>query len=75
MFVLTCDGIYKDTAEWLNGLKPADIYSNLDHYGRLGVDALSMATPSGYRSCRLLRGVIEFLTIKEVQRLSGITMI
>jgi hypothetical protein len=45
MFVLTCDGIYKETADWLDGLKPADIFVNLDHYGRLGVDALMMATP------------------------------
>jgi hypothetical protein len=44
-FSLTADGIYSKTERWLNGLKITDFYADLDHYGRLGVDALARATP------------------------------
>jgi hypothetical protein len=44
-FVLTADGIYSKTERWLRGLHVNDLYADLDHYGRLGVDALAMATP------------------------------
>lgn len=38
-------GDFNKTTTYLKGLLHRDHYSDLDHYGRLGVDALSRATP------------------------------
>jgi hypothetical protein len=45
MIELTCDGEFTLTEKYLKSLQNNDISSDLDHYGRLGLDALASATP------------------------------
>lgn len=45
MVGITNSGDFKKTNNFLSRLLHGDIYSNLDRYGRVGVDALSRATP------------------------------
>lgn len=39
-------GDFKRTGNWLDRITKADIFRSLDKYGRMGVDALSRATPA-----------------------------
>ena len=45
MINVKAQGDYKDTLSWLTGLSEGDAFSDLDRYGRIGVEALSLATP------------------------------
>lgn len=45
MFGITSRGDHKKTNDYLKKLHNKDIFSDLDSYGQLGVDALSRATP------------------------------
>lgn len=45
MIKITSSGDFKKTLDFLDRLKRRDIYRDLDRYGRMGVDALSRATP------------------------------
>lgn len=45
MINVTDSGDYKRTREYLNRLLKGDMFSNLDEYGKMGVDALSSHTP------------------------------
>lgn len=45
MIEITQKGSFKNTEEYLNRMKKADQYLTLSHYGNLGVNALSNATP------------------------------
>lgn len=42
---LTSTGSYAKTEAWLTSLQGQTIFSDLDKYGKMGVDALSKATP------------------------------
>jgi len=45
MIKITGSGDFKKTTEFLDRLKRREIYRDMDRYGRMGVDALSRATP------------------------------
>lgn len=45
MITFTVKGDWSDTSKWLQKMKDLDIINMLDEYGRLGVQALSAATP------------------------------
>lgn len=45
MIVVKHKGDFEKTTKFLNGVKKADFKSILSSYGRMGVDALSRATP------------------------------
>lgn len=45
MFKFTSSGNYNKTRNFLEGLLKGDIFSDLDRYGEMGVNALSQATP------------------------------
>lgn len=45
MFHIESIGNYDKTLSFLEFLRSGDLYSNLDYYGRIGVDALAAATP------------------------------
>lgn len=45
MVHLICPGSYKKTESYLENLQGNKFYVDFDHYGRMGVDALSSATP------------------------------
>lgn len=45
MISLTSRGDLKKTEDFLKGLRNRKAYVNLDKYGKMGVDALSKATP------------------------------
>ena len=45
MIRVTSVGSFDKTTKFLELLKSDDLYSRLDHYGRIGVDLLSSATP------------------------------
>lgn len=45
MIYATSSGSFKKTESFLDFLKSDKMFTNLDHYGRVGVDALSSATP------------------------------
>lgn len=45
MIGITSKGDFANTKAWLNRLSKGDIYSDLDRYGRMGVDALARSTP------------------------------
>ena len=45
MISLKSTGDFKKTDRFLNRVKSGDIFSRLSQYGRMGVDALSSATP------------------------------
>lgn len=45
MITIKSSGSYKNTYDFLNRIIQGSIFSDLDHYGRVGVDALSNATP------------------------------
>lgn len=45
MIRISSSGAFKSTTDFLNRVRGGQIYSDLDHYGRLGVQALSSATP------------------------------
>jgi len=45
MIEITSKGDYKSTREFLNKMLNGDIFSDLDRYGQIGVDALASATP------------------------------
>ncbi len=45
MIGITSNGDFNNTRNFLNRLLKGDIFSGLDRYGRIGVDALSKATP------------------------------
>lgn len=44
-FSLETSGTWQNTESWLKRMSKADIYKTLDKYGKMGVDALSKATP------------------------------
>lgn len=46
MISATSKGSFDKTVKFLEGLKNQEIFSNLERYGRVGVNALSSATPS-----------------------------
>lgn len=45
MISITSKGDYKKTTDFLKRILQGDIYSDLNRYGQMGVDALSNATP------------------------------
>lgn len=45
MIRITSSGDFKKTTDFLDRLRRREIYRDLDRYGRMGVDALSRATP------------------------------
>lgn len=45
MISATSSGTFKNTLNFLEGLKTQKMFANLERYGRVGVDALSRATP------------------------------
>lgn len=45
MFRATSSGSFEKTLKFLNRIQPDNLFANLDRYGRMGVDALSSATP------------------------------
>lgn len=45
MFSITSKGNFSKTRKFFDSIKRGDIYSDLDRYGREGVEALSRATP------------------------------
>lgn len=45
MIGVTSTGDFNKTTKFLEGLAPEKLFHNLEHYGRMGVDALSRATP------------------------------
>ena len=45
MIRATSSGSFKNTESFLTTMKSGKIFKRLDHYGRVGVDALSSATP------------------------------
>ena len=45
MFAVNTSGSYKNTLAFLKKVSNKGIFSDLDRYGRMGVDALSKATP------------------------------
>lgn len=45
MIEVKSDGDFKKTTDFLNRLLKGDIFAGLERYGRVGVDALSSATP------------------------------
>jgi hypothetical protein len=45
MLRITSSGSFEQTTKFLKGLQKGKMFSNLDRYGRQGVDALSSATP------------------------------
>lgn len=45
MISLSSKGSFKKTLDFLNAMQRGDIFSELDRYGRMGVDALASATP------------------------------
>jgi hypothetical protein len=45
MIELTCDGEFTITEKYLKSLQNDNIDADLDHYGRIGLDALVNATP------------------------------
>lgn len=45
MFSVTTSGDSKRTMQWLDRLRRGDIYSDLNRYGQMGVEALRRATP------------------------------
>lgn len=45
MIRITNRGDFKNTKSFFEKFLRGDIYADLDHYGRIGVDALSRATP------------------------------
>lgn len=45
MFAFSSSGDFKNTEKFLKKMTDGDLYSNLDRYGRKGVDALAKATP------------------------------
>lgn len=45
MAILRTDGDFKKTYKFLKFLEDGEMYGGLDHYGRMGVDALSRSTP------------------------------
>lgn len=45
MFRATSTGSFDKTVSFLNKLKSGKMFDNLNRYGRVGVDALSRATP------------------------------
>jgi hypothetical protein len=45
IFNIASTGDFKKTERFLKYLESGDMYNDLDHYGRMGVDALSRATP------------------------------
>ncbi len=45
MLGFTTSGSFKNTEDFLKRMSDDSIFSNLDHYGQQGVDALSNATP------------------------------
>lgn len=45
MIGIESSGDYQKTTQFLNRLLEQDIFSDLDYYGRMGVDALARATP------------------------------
>lgn len=46
MIEFTTRGDFKDTRSFLARLLQGDIFSELDRYGKIGVDALSRSTPA-----------------------------
>jgi hypothetical protein len=44
-FSLKANGAFEKTKAWLNRLLSGDMYSVLDRYGQMGVEALAAATP------------------------------
>jgi hypothetical protein len=42
---ITSKGDYKPTQEWLKSLDTKKVFSDLEHYGHLGLAALQSATP------------------------------
>ena len=45
MAAIVCSGSFKKTERFLDRILRRDYYSTLDKYGRMGVEALSAATP------------------------------
>lgn len=45
MISITSEGNFKKTNDFLSRLVKGDIFSDLDRYGQMGVEALSKATP------------------------------
>lgn len=45
MFRVSSPGSFDETTKFLNRLQKGDMYSNLERFGRMGVDALAAATP------------------------------
>lgn len=45
MFKVNSSGSFNKTNKFLTKLQRGDIFTNLERYGRMGVDALSRATP------------------------------
>ena len=45
MIIVTSVGSFDKTTAFLNTMKSRTLFRSLDHYGRMGVDALSRATP------------------------------
>lgn len=45
MAAIVCTGSFNHTERFLRNAKKRDFYKNLDQYGRMGVEALSAATP------------------------------
>lgn len=45
MFRATSSGSFDKTLKFLNRIQPDKLFANLDRFGRMGVDALSSATP------------------------------
>ncbi len=45
MIRVTSTGSFDKTIKFLNNLNDKEIYNNLEHFGRVGVDALARSTP------------------------------
>jgi hypothetical protein len=45
MFSVKSSGSFDNTVRFLNRIQNKDLFRNLDRFGRMGVDALSRATP------------------------------
>ncbi|MET0787477.1 MAG: HK97 gp10 family phage protein, partial [Paenisporosarcina sp.] len=45
MITAKSSGSFKNTTSFLEYMKAGTVFKSLDHYGRIGVDALSRATP------------------------------
>lgn len=45
MLSVNTSGDFRKTQKFLEGLAPDKMFARLEHFGRLGVDALSRATP------------------------------